>query len=156
MLVEEENLAEDLGWDAAGGREGVAAGTDLAQRATDGSHLCVDEVKRCRVGEGGGWDLLEDVVDDCNARLDGIGPVLGGSGARHVCVRDKSFDPRSRVEWPSATPPVKLGKLTLHCRCSFRGKKRAGRWTMALPTPTKAIGYPTDNRAGNHPQREIK
>lgn len=54
VLVEEENLAEDLGWDAAGGREGVAAGTDLAQRATDGGHLCVDEVKRCRVGEGGG------------------------------------------------------------------------------------------------------
>ena len=97
---------------------------------------------------------MEDVVDECNARLDSIGPILGGSGARDVCGRDKSFDPRSRVEWPSATPPVKLGKLTLHCRCSFRGKKQAGRWTMALSTPTKAIGYPTDSRAENH--RSVK
>lgn len=90
MLVEEEYLAEDLGWDAAGGREGVAAGADLAQCATDGGHLCIDEVKRCRVCEGRGRDLLEDVVDEGNACLDGIGPVLGGSGA---CGRDKPFDP---------------------------------------------------------------
>ena len=37
---------------------------------------------------------MEDVVDEGNAGLDGIGPVLGGSGARNVCDRDKSFDPR--------------------------------------------------------------
>jgi hypothetical protein len=80
VLVEEEYLAEDLGWDATGGREGVAAGSDLAQCATDGGHLCVDEVERYRVCEGGGRDLLEDVVDEGNASLDGIGPVLGGSG----------------------------------------------------------------------------
>ena len=92
MLVEEEYLAEDLGWDATGGREGVAAGTDLTQCAKDGSHLCIDEVKGCLVCEGGGRDLLEDVVDEGNASLDGIGPVLGGSGARNVRGRDKSFD----------------------------------------------------------------
>jgi len=49
LLVEEKDLAEDLGWDATGGGEGIAAGTDLAQRATDGGHLSIDEVKRCRV-----------------------------------------------------------------------------------------------------------
>jgi len=99
VLVEEENLAEDLGWDATGGREGVAASTDLAQCATDGGHLCIDEVKRCRVCECGGRDLLEDVVDEGNAHLDGIGPVLGRSGARCVCGRDKSFDPSSARLW---------------------------------------------------------
>lgn len=93
MLVEEENLAEDLGWDATSGREGVAAGTDLAQCAQDGSHLCIDEVKCWGVCEGGWRDPLEDVVDEGNACLDGIGPVLGGSGARNVCDLDKSFDP---------------------------------------------------------------
>lgn len=93
MLVEEEYLAEDLGWDATGGREGVAAGTDLAQCAKDGGHLCIDEVKRCRVCEGGGRHSLEDIVDEGNACLDSIGPVLGGSGARNMRDRDKSFDP---------------------------------------------------------------
>ena len=93
MLVEEEYLAEDLGRDATGGREGVAAGTDLAQCAKDGSHLCIDEVKRCRVCEGGGRHPVEDIVDEGNACLDSIGPVLGGSGARNVRDRDKSFDP---------------------------------------------------------------
>jgi hypothetical protein len=99
VLVEEEDFAEDLGWDAAGGGEAVAAGTDLAQCAKDGSHLCIDEVKRCRICEGRGRDLLEDIVDEGNAGLNGIGPVLGGSGARHVRGRDdyKSFDPRSRA-----------------------------------------------------------
>jgi len=89
VLVEEEYLAEDLGRDATGGSEGVAAGTDLAQCATDGGHLCIDEVKRCRVCKGRGRDLLEDVVDEGNACLDGIGPVSGGSGARNVRGRDK-------------------------------------------------------------------
>lgn len=92
LLVEEEDLAEDLGWDATGGCEGVAAGADRAQRATDGSHLSIDEVKRCRVCEGRGQDLLEDVVNEGNACLDGVGPVLGGSGARDVCVGYKSLD----------------------------------------------------------------
>ena len=89
VLVEEKYFAEDLGWDATSGREGVAAGTDLAQCATDGSHLCIDEVKRFRVCKGRGRDLLEDVVDEGNACLDGIGPVLGRSGARKVRGRDK-------------------------------------------------------------------
>lgn len=84
-MVEEEDLAEDLGWDATGGGEGVAAGTDGAQRETDGGHLSIDEVERRRVCEGGGKDPLDDVVDEGNARLDDIGPVLGGSGARDVC-----------------------------------------------------------------------
>lgn len=99
MLVEEEYFAEDLGWDAAGGGEGVAAGTDLAQCAKDGGHLCVDEVKGFLVCEGRGRDLLEDIVDEGNAGLDDVGPVLGGSGARDVRGRDKSFDPRSRAEF---------------------------------------------------------
>ena len=49
LLVEEEDLAEDLGWDATGGREGVAAGADRAQRAADGGHLSINEVECCRV-----------------------------------------------------------------------------------------------------------
>jgi hypothetical protein len=97
LLVEEEDLAEDLGWDATGGREGVAAGTDRAQGATDGGHFSIDEVEGCRVCKGGGKDVLQDVVDEGNARLDGIGPILGGSGARHVCGRYKSLEPRSSV-----------------------------------------------------------
>jgi hypothetical protein len=67
LLVEEEDLAQDLGWDATGGGEGVAAGTDRAQRATDGGHLSIDEVESCRVCKGGGKDLLQDVVDEGNA-----------------------------------------------------------------------------------------
>ena len=58
LLVEEEDLGEDLRWDAAGRREGVAAGADSAQRASDGGHFAIDEVEGCGVCEGGGWDLL--------------------------------------------------------------------------------------------------
>ena len=71
-MVEEEYLAEDLGWDATGRREGVAAGADLAQCTTDGGHLRIDEVKRWGVCEGVWRDLLEDVVDEGNACLDSI------------------------------------------------------------------------------------
>lgn len=144
MLVEEEYLAEDLGWDATGGREGVAAGADLAQCAKDSSHLCIDEVERCRVCEGGGRDLLNDIVDEGNACLDCIGPVLGGSGARIVCGRDKSFDPRleGRV--------LVIGKNSHYivlCRWDVHLEETSCT-TMALPTNPR-MRSPTDCRAAD-------
>jgi len=144
MLVGEEYLAEDLGWDATGGREGVAAGTDLAQCAKDGSHLCINEVKRCRVCEGGGRDLLEDVVDEGNARLDSIGPVLGGSEARNVCGRDKSFDPRSGAGF---LEHIRNSHYIVLCRRWVVHLEETS-WRMALPTRGVA-GSHSDRRAGD-------
>ena len=80
LLVEEEDLGEDLWWDAARRREGVAARADGAQRAEDGAHFSVDEGEGGAVRERGGRHLLYDVVDEDEARLDGVGPVPGGSG----------------------------------------------------------------------------
>jgi hypothetical protein len=48
-LVDEENLGKDFHWDAAGRREGVAAGANRMQRALDGPHLAFDEVEGCGV-----------------------------------------------------------------------------------------------------------
>jgi hypothetical protein len=35
-------------------------------------YLCIDEVKHCHVCEGGGQDLLDNIVDEGNACLDSI------------------------------------------------------------------------------------
>ena len=58
LLVEEEDLAKDLCGDATGGREGIVAGADRAQRTADGGHFSIDEVEGCSVCEGRVWDLL--------------------------------------------------------------------------------------------------
>ena len=148
MLVEEEYLAEDLGWDATGGREGVAAGADLAQCATDGGHLCIDKVKRSGVCECGGWDLLEDVVDKGDACLDGIGPVLGGSGARNASGRDKSFE--AGLE---GLVDLNWNKLTLHYSVSWMGRSFRGNQRLRDGQPETETEYCSRclgvGRAGN-------
>jgi hypothetical protein len=83
LLVEEEYLGEDLGWDAARRGEGVAACADGAQRAEYGGHFAVDEVEGFAVRKRGRRYLLYDVVDEDEARLDGVGPVSGGPGVRN-------------------------------------------------------------------------
>lgn len=94
-MVEEEDLGEDLWWDAARRREGVAARADGAQRAEDGVHFSVDEGEGSAVRERGGRHLLYDVVDEDEARLDGVGPVSGGSGVGDERVsRLQSWSPR--------------------------------------------------------------
>src|SRR6266702_4320923 len=61
-LVVEEDLNEDLRRDAAGQRERVAAGADRAQHAEHSRHLIINQIESCRIAQGGGWDLSEDVV----------------------------------------------------------------------------------------------
>ena len=108
-------------WLLCSGHEGVAAGTDLVQCAKDGSHLCIDKVKRCRVCEAVCvWIVLDQYWVDLGARLS------------FVCGRDKSFNPwfEGRV-------------LTLNCSGSmghsnsFRGNKETS-WTTVAP-PTKIL-----------------
>ena len=108
-LVDEENLGKDFHWDAAGRREGVAAGANRMQRALD-----LNEVVREALGGRAvdfafsyivfqhipSREVIDNFVRDVFAllrpgglfkfqvqghpedesRLDGVGPVLGRSG----------------------------------------------------------------------------